>query len=132
MTDDNPSGTLRVLVVDDQADSADSLRLVMELMGHEALATYSGPSALAIAAEFKPQVIFTDVQMPRMGGVELARRLRELPGLENVVIVAATATNISDDRLAGHETLFEAWLHKPYGLAELEALMTRFLFLSRG
>ncbi len=123
---DKPDGKVRVLAVDDLADSADSLRVIMEVLGHEARAAYDGAAGLAIAADFKPQVIFTDIQMPRMSGIELARRLRQLPGLERVVIIAVTGTNFLDDRLDGHDELFDGWVQKPYGLGEVEALMARF------
>jgi CheY-like chemotaxis protein len=123
---------MRVLAVDDQPDSADSLCVVMELLGHEARAAYSAAAALAIAADFKPQLVFTDIQMPRMSGIELARRLRQLPGLEHVILIAATATNYADERLEGHAELFDDWLQKPYGLRELESLMARLTPMSRG
>jgi DNA-binding response OmpR family regulator len=123
---------LRVSAVDDLVDSADSLRVIMEVSGHEARAAYDGAAGLAIAAEFEPQVVFTDIQMPRMSGIELARRLRQLPGLERVFIVAITGTSFLDDRLEGHDILFDEWVLKPYGLRELEALMARVAPTSRG
>jgi CheY-like chemotaxis protein len=132
MSDGKPGGKLRVLAVDDLVDSADSLRVIMEVSGHEARAAYDGAEGLAIAAEFKPQVVFTDIQMPRMSGIELARRLRQLPGLERVFIVAITGTDFLDDRLEGHEKLFDDWVPKPYSLRELEALMARVTPTSRG
>jgi CheY-like chemotaxis protein len=123
---------MRVLAVDDLVDSADSVRVIMEVLGHEARAAYDGAAGLAIAAEFKPQLVLTDIQMPGMSGIEMARRLRQLPGLEHIIIIAVTGTDFADDRLQGHDKLFDDWVQKPYSLRELEALMGRFLPESRG
>jgi CheY-like chemotaxis protein len=85
-----PPGALRVLVVDDNRDSADMLALVLRLSGHLAEATYNGPSALARAKGCPPDVVVLDLAMPGMDGYELGRRLRELPGMSAAVFVVLT------------------------------------------
>jgi CheY-like chemotaxis protein len=121
-----PDGKLRMLVVDDHADAADSLRILLELAGHDARVAYGSAAALELARDFQPRVIFTDIQMPGMHGAELAKTLRQLPGLADAIIVAATATDRSDARLKGNDGLFDAWLRKPFGWAAVESLLTRF------
>ena len=67
---------LRILVVDDHQDSADTLALLLGLMGHEAITAYDGARALALAAGFKPHVLLLDIAMPGLDGYEVALRLR--------------------------------------------------------
>jgi CheY-like chemotaxis protein len=129
--DQSPCDKLRLLVVDDHADAADSLRLLMELAGHEARVAYSGAEALRIAREFEPRVIFTDIEMPGMHGAELARQLRQLPGLAGVLLVAASGTDRGDARLDGCDGLFDDWLRKPFGWSAVESLLKRFAARSR-
>jgi two-component system, sensor histidine kinase len=96
------------------------------LGGHNARAAYAAAAALDLALNFNPHVVFSDIQMPAMHGAEFARRLRQVPGLEDVVVIATSATSRDDPRLEGYDGLFDDWLVKPYGLAELESMLTRF------
>jgi two-component system, sensor histidine kinase len=116
---------LRMLVVDDDHDCADSLRVLLELSGHDVRVAYGGVAALEIAREFRPRVVFSDVEMPGLHGAELARRLRQMPELADVVIIAASAIDPVDGRLAGHHSQFDEWLRKPYGLAALQSILAR-------
>jgi CheY-like chemotaxis protein len=127
----SPDDKLRMLVVDDHADAADSLRLLMELAGHEARAAYDGVEALRVAREFRPRVIFTDIEMPGMHGVELARQLRQLPELAGVILVAASGTARGDTRLDGCDGLFDDWLRKPFGWSAVQSLLLQFAARSR-
>ena len=68
-----------MLVVDDHADSADSLSLILIHLGHEVQTAYDSRMALAIARSFRPDVVFCDLGLPVMDGYEVARQLRELP-----------------------------------------------------
>src|SRR5262245_61313203 len=114
---------LRVLVVDDFPDAAATLRILLELWGHEVRVAWSGAEALALAPAFRPEVVLLDVQMPRMHGGETARRLRRLPGLGRVWIVATSGTISQDEPLAGYEQEFDDYLPKPYNLERLEQML---------
>ena len=114
---------LRILVVDDYPVAADTLRILLELWGHEVVVAHSGQQALEAAASFGPDAVLLDIQMPRMHGGELARRLRRLPGLERVLMIATSWTESCDPRLAGHEQAFDDYLTKPFNLERLERLL---------
>jgi two-component system OmpR family response regulator len=89
----------RVLCVDDHPDVADTAVILLGLFGFDARAAYNGPSALAVAATFRPEVCFLDLNMPVMEGDELAVRLREQAGSRAMLLVCVTAMN-SDEVLA--------------------------------
>jgi CheY-like chemotaxis protein len=123
MNSATPTGSLRILVVDDVADAADSLALLVGLWGYEARVARDGPAALTSAAAFRPHVVLLDVIMPGMSGGEVAGHLRQCPDLEGAVLVATTANNQDDPRLAAYNGLFNHFLRKPYNLARLEQLL---------
>src|SRR5436305_6128077 len=81
---------LRVLVVDDDHDSADSLGLLLGFWGFEAHVAYDGPSAMDAAPSFHPDVAIIDLAMPHMDGCQVARQLRDLPSLELRLLIALT------------------------------------------
>jgi CheY-like chemotaxis protein len=103
----------RVLIVDDNEDSANTLATVLKLGGHETASVYTAADALAHAADFKPDVVLLDIGLPGMDGYEVAQRLRELPGLRNVRLVAVTGYGRSDDRLRAKDAGFDDHLTKP-------------------
>jgi CheY-like chemotaxis protein len=88
---------LQVLVVDDCADTRDTLRMLLDLWGYAAEGARDGPSALAAATRLPPDVVLLDVGLPGMNGYEVARRLRQAPGLERVRIVALTGYGRQED-----------------------------------
>lgn len=71
--------TLRILVVDDNRDSAETLSMLLELMGNEVTVAYDGEQALTIANEIKPDVVLLDIGLPKMNGYEVARQIRQEP-----------------------------------------------------
>src|SRR5581483_1115648 len=81
---------VRVLVVDDNADAADSLSALLRAVGHDVRVAHAGPAALDVAAEFRPAVVVLDVGLPGMDGCEVARRLRAIPGTAGVRLIALT------------------------------------------
>lgn|GEM_PF-6684039 len=92
---------LRVLVVDDDRDTADSAVTVLAYLGHEAVAAYNAEKALDIARLRPPHVVFLDIAMPRIDGYQLARDLKALPGMDNVLLVCISGYGTeSDKRLA--------------------------------
>ena len=113
----------RVMIVDDNHDAADSLAMMLALDGHQMHVAYSAESALADAATFRPEVILLDIGLPMMDGYEVARRLRAMPGFNQVRIVALTGYGHLDDRRI-RTAEFDAHLVKPVDFETLaEAIM---------
>ena len=111
---------LRVLVVDDFRDAADSLALLLKLLGHDARAVYDGPTALRVAASFRPDVVLLDLGLPGLDGYAVARRLRGQVGL----LVAATGFGQEEDRRRCREAGFDRFLLKPLDLGELQRVLS--------
>jgi PAS domain S-box-containing protein len=103
----------RVLVVDDNHDAADSLAMLLRLAEQNVRVAYDGSTSLAQAQEFQPELIFLDIGMPGMDGYEVARQLRQLPGLENAVLVAVTGWGQEEDRRRSLEAGFDGHMVKP-------------------
>jgi CheY-like chemotaxis protein len=117
-------GPRRVLVVDDNLDSADTMAELMRIWGHEVRTAHDGPSALECAREFLPQVILLDVGLPGMDGYELARRLRA-DGLAGELLVSVTGYGQEEDRRLAQEAGFDHHLTKPVHPEALLRLVTR-------
>jgi CheY-like chemotaxis protein len=117
-----PSGR-RVLVVDDNRDAADSLAALLRLQGHEVRVAHGGPAALELAKDYRPELVFLDIGMPRMDGYEVARRLRQQPGLGDVCLVALTGWGQEEDRRRGKEAGFDYHLTKPAEPAVVQQLL---------
>ncbi|MGI8672343.1 MAG: response regulator [Luteitalea sp.] len=113
----------RVLVVDDNADSAESLSLLLELMGHEVRTAHDGEQALAEADAFRPELVLMDIGMPRMDGYEAARRLRQSPWAQDVVLVALTGWGQDEDKRRSEAAGFNHHLIKPVDPAALGELL---------
>ncbi|MBX9965381.1 MAG: response regulator [Burkholderiales bacterium] len=106
----------RVLVVDDNTDTADSMGALLNMAGAEVHVAYDGKSALAMADAVRPDVVITDLGMPVMDGYELARRLRARPDLQGTVLVAVTGWSQQTDRQLAFESGFDHHLVKPVEL----------------
>jgi CheY-like chemotaxis protein len=113
----------RVLVVDDNPDVAESLVMLLEGLTHEVRTAGNGPQALGLARDYRPDLILCDIGLPGMDGCELARRLRQEPGLENVLLVAVSGYGQEEDRRRSQEAGFDRHLVKPIGRAVLEELV---------
>jgi CheY-like chemotaxis protein len=120
------SGALRILVADDHPDSAETMQILLRLWGHEVVIARSGQEALAVVQEFKPQIAFLDFLMPDLNGGEVAKRMRQLPGLERLIIIAATAHEQDDETFVPYHKLFDYHLLKPFKLSELEKLLASY------
>jgi CheY-like chemotaxis protein len=116
----------RILAVDDNVDSAESLRLLLEITGHEVLTAHNGPAALDAARQFQPHIVLLDIGLPGMNGYEVAQRLRAQPGMEKALLVALTGYSQDDDRRRSQEAGFNAHLVKPADLETLQALFADF------
>ena len=93
-----PQSSLRILVVDDNRDSADSVAMMLELMGNEICTAYDGAEAIAAAARFGPDVVLLDIGLPKLNGFEVCRRLRAQPQAGALVIIAQTGWGQDEDR----------------------------------
>jgi CheY-like chemotaxis protein len=109
-TNDAP---LRILVVDDNRDSAETLTMLLELMGNEMSAAYDGEQAVAIANEIKPDVVLLDIGLPKMNGYEVARQIRQQPWGSNPILVAITGWGQTEDKDLSRESGFDHHLVKP-------------------
>jgi two-component system CheB/CheR fusion protein len=114
----------RILVVDDNEDSAETLATLLRVKGHEVRTAYHGPAALEATPDFRPQVIVLDIGLPGMDGYEVGRRLRELPGMGETVLVALTGYGQDEDRRRALEAGFNAHLVKPAEIEVLHELLT--------
>jgi CheY-like chemotaxis protein len=111
---------LRVLVVDDNADAADSLVALLGLIGHETRVAHEGHGGYRAALDFVPDLVFLDIGLPGMNGHEVARAIRATPGLEQVVLVALTGWGAQSDMSRSHEAGFDQHLTKPVSMGALE------------
>jgi two-component system CheB/CheR fusion protein len=104
---------LRILIVEDQVDSAEALAVALRLEGHEVRVAYDGETGLAAAAELKPDVALLDIGLPRLSGYAVATRLRAEPGLADAFLVALTGFGDDDDRARALDAGFDLHLTKP-------------------
>ncbi len=110
------SRPMRVLVVDDNIDAAEMLAEWLSAIGHGVRVAADGPTALEIAAEFKPDVALLDIGLPVMDGYEVARRLREQPGCTKMRLIALTGYGQESDHDRSRRAGFEEHLVKPVDL----------------
>jgi len=121
-----PNGPLRrVLVVDDNRDSAESMAMVLAMLGHETRAVHDGRQALEVAETFQPDVILLDIGMPGMNGYDTCRRIRAQPWASRMMLVAMTGWGHEDDRKRSQEAGFDHHLTKPVELESLKQLLGR-------
>ena len=113
----------RILLVDDNRDAANSMAILLRLSGHEVRTAYDGQSALALARFQVPEVVICDISMPDMGGLELARRLRQDPRMGDALLVALSGYAQEEDRRRSQDAGFNAHLAKPVRLESLKALL---------
>lgn len=109
----------RALVVDDNHDAADTLAMMLELLGHETRRLYDPRAVPAEVADFSPQVVFLDVGMPGLSGYDLARLLRGGPGGDKLLLVAVTGWGQPEDRRRTRDAGFDHHLVKPPELASV-------------
>jgi CheY-like chemotaxis protein len=114
---------LRVLVVDDNIDAADTLSALLEMGGHTTRVANDGYQAIEMARAFQPQVVFLDIGLPGMDGYEVARKLRETPGMERAYLVALTGWGTREDRERSSEAGFDHHLTKPADISAVETLL---------
>ena len=114
----------RILVVDDNRDAAESLVMLLEVLGAEVFAVHDGAAALEILPDYRPDLVLLDIGMPGMDGYEVAQRIRRLPDLGDIRLVALTGWGLDEDRRRTEESGFDRHLTKPADLAVLRALLS--------
>ena len=114
---------IRVLIVDDNEDAAQMLVYALEMQGYASQAAHDGPSAIELAATFKPHVALLDIGLPVMDGYELAGRLREVNGLESLRTVAITGYGQERDRERSRAAGIDRHLVKPIDVALLDQVI---------
>ena len=114
----------RILVVDDNADAADSLGMLLQVRGEQVRVAYDGQEALRLAGDFDPEVVLLDIGMPKISGYDVARRLREARG-DSVFIIAISGWGQEGDRKRAHESGFDHHFTKPVDFELLLDLIDR-------
>jgi CheY-like chemotaxis protein len=114
---------LRVLVVDDDQDTAESLSRLVNLWGNDARAAYGGVEALAMTLVQQPDVVLLDLSMPRMDGCQVARQLRQRTAFADTLLIAITGWTDQAHRLLCDAAGFDRYLIKPIDLARLKSLL---------
>jgi PAS domain S-box-containing protein len=120
---DRPSPSRRILVVDDNRDSAVSLSLLLELRGHGTRTAHDGIEAVETAESYRPEVILLDLGLPGIDGYEACRRIRREPWGREVTILAVTGWGQDEDRRKSREAGFDGHLVKPVDLGVLSELI---------
>ncbi|HEX7334068.1 MAG TPA: ATP-binding protein [Pyrinomonadaceae bacterium] len=122
-TESTSSAPRRILVVDDNVDSAESMAMMLELSGHAVVMAHDGAEAVELAKQFQPDVAFLDLGMPKLNGYEAARSIREQPWGRQMLLVALTGWGQEDDKRRTREAGFDAHIVKPIDFAVLEKLL---------
>lgn len=112
----------RILVIDDSADSLESLGMLLTMMGHEVRTSLSGQEALEIAPDFKPDLVMCDLGMPGMSGYDLAPRLRGELGVETR-LVALTGYGSDEDKQRTRAAGFDGHMVKPVDIDALKIIL---------
>jgi CheY-like chemotaxis protein len=115
----------RILVVEDHADSAESMARLLELFGHQVQIARDGPQAIAAARRWRPAFVLLDLGLPAMDGYELADRLRKEAACQDTVIIAVTGCGQPEDRRRSRAAGIELHLLKPVEPALLLSLLSR-------
>jgi DNA-binding response OmpR family regulator len=114
---------LRVLVVDDVRDAAETMAMVLALEGFHARTAFDGLQALEVAEEFGPHVVLFDIGMPRMDGCDLSRTLREQYG-DDVILIAMTGRDVNDHRVASAMHRADHYFLKPVDIDALRRVLS--------
>jgi CheY-like chemotaxis protein len=111
----------RILVVDDNRDSADSLATLLKVIGYDTHTAYDGDEAVTTARTFSPEVVLLDIGMPKVDGYHACHRIREESGGKEMFLVALTGWGQDEDRRRAEEAGFNHHMVKP---VEVDALLT--------
>lgn len=109
----------RILVVDDNQDSADSLAVLLRLMGNEVRTVYDGEEAFEVGEEFRPDVVLLDIAMPKLNGYETCLLIRQQPWGKAAFLISVTGWSRAEDRQRSEESGFDHHMVKPVDPASL-------------
>jgi signal transduction histidine kinase/integral membrane sensor domain MASE1/ActR/RegA family two-component response regulator len=115
---------LRILVVEDNRDAAESLRLLLQILGHETAVAHTGPDGVRLAREWRPQVLLCDIGLPGMDGYDVARTLRREPAMATARLIAITGYGQAEDRNQAARSGFDDYLVKPVNPVDIQRLLT--------
>lgn len=118
-----PTSKSRILVVDDNPDTTTMLATILERTGHDVRVAHDGLEAVHAAAAFRPDVVLLDIGLPKLNGYEVAQRIRQQRGAQNVALIAVTGWGQQEDRRRAMEAGFDHHLTKPVELAALMRLL---------
>ena len=121
--DAHRSPEYRILVVDDNKDSAKSLALLLKLRGHDTRTAHDGLEAVEVAKKFLPDVVLLDLGLPKLNGYDACRSIRAQPWGEGMVLIALTGWGQEEDKCRSKKAGFNFHLIKPVDLADLERLL---------
>lgn len=113
----------RILVADDNVDSADSLALLLRMSGNQVETAYDGLQAVEAAERFRPDAVLLDIGMPRLDGYDACRRIRQQPWGEGMLLIAQTGWGQEEDHRRTREAGFDGHLLKPIDHAVLLELL---------
>jgi two-component system CheB/CheR fusion protein len=119
------SEPFRVLVVEDNKDAANSLRVLLQLLGHEVHVAFTGPEGIAAAHAYLPDLVLCDLGLPGCSGWEVARQVHKDPATATTRFVAFTGYDTHEDRRRSAEAGFEAHYAKPVEVNDILSVLTR-------
>jgi len=119
--------SFRILVVDDNLDSAMSLAMILSIMGHQTQTAHDGESAVQMAESFLPEVVLLDIGLPKLNGYEVAQRIRQQPWGTSMYLIAVTGWGQDEDRQRSSEVGLNVHMVKPVEPAALEKLLSELL-----
>ena len=119
-------GRRRVLVVDDNRDGAESMAMMLRLLGNEVTTVHDGLDAVAAAGAFRPDIVLMDIGLPRLIGLDATRRIRDHDWGRAMTIIALTGWGQENDRELSRDAGCDGHLVKPVDLANLQTLLKKF------
>jgi len=118
-----PKSPLRILVVDDNPDSALSMAMMLSMMGHDTRTAHDGEEALTTAEAFRPRVVLLDIGLPKLNGYEVAQRIREQDWGTSMFLVAITGWGQDEDRRRSEDVGMNRHMVKPVEPGALDRML---------
>jgi CheY-like chemotaxis protein len=122
-----PARLLRILIVDDNPDAVASLLELLELWGHTVAVAYSGPEAVEVARQFRPEVVLCDLGLPGFDGYQVATALRQDPVTAATRLIVVSGYGQIEDEQRAREAGFDQYLVKPIDIEDLKRLLAETL-----